>query len=288
MSMRRAAGTRVPARFVDGQLAGKLPPARESGATMGQDQPSEDGAAPSDAASKRGPGFHRLLPVVVLAAGLIAFFYFDLDRFVTLDALKTHRAFLQDWVASQGALGWLIFGLIYLGAVALSIPGGAILTIAGGFLFGPYLGTVIVVIGATCGATILFLAARYAFAGILRRKAGTAMKRMEDGFRTNALSYMLVLRLVPLFPFWLVNLVPAFLGVTIRTYVVGTLLGIVPGTFVYALVGDGAGAVLDAGKDLDLGIIFEPRFLAPIIGLAVLACIPILYKRIAARGGKPD
>lgn len=253
---------------------------------MSQDHPSEGDVAPKPA-GKGGRGLHRLLPVVVLAAGLIAFFAFDLDRFITLDALKTHRAFLQGWVVSQGALGWLIFGLIYLGAVALSIPGGAVLTITGGFLFGPYLGTGIVVLGATCGATVLFLAARYAFADVLRRKAGTAMKRMEDGFRTNALSYMLVLRLVPLFPFWLVNLVPAFLGVTIRTYVVGTFLGIIPGTFVYALVGDGAGAVLDAGEDLDLGIIFEPRFLAPIIGLAVLACIPVLYKRLAARGRKP-
>ncbi len=252
--------------------------------TVSQDLPTDETAAPREAGRKGGFGIHRLLPVLVLAAGLIAFFAFDLDRLVSLDALKTHREFLQGWVAAQGALAWLIFGLIYVGAVALSIPGGAILTIAGGFLFGPYLATVVVVIGATCGATILFLAARYAFADFLRRKAGAAMKRMEDGFRTNALSYMLVLRLVPLFPFWLVNLVPAFLGVTIRTYFIGTLIGIIPGTFVYALVGDGAGAVLDAGKDLNLGIIFEPRFLAPIVGLAVLACIPILYKRLAARG----
>ena len=254
---------------------------------MSQDHPSDEIATQPDAARKGGSGIYRLLPIVVLAAGLIAFFAFDLDRFVTLDVLKTHRAFLQGWVASQGAMAWLIFGLIYFGAVALSIPGGVILTIAGGFLFGPYVATGVVVIGATCGATVLFLAARYAFADILRRKAGTAMRRMEDGFRTNALSYMLVLRLVPLFPFWLVNLVPAFLGVSIKTYVIGTLVGIIPGTFVYALVGDGAGAVLDAGEDLNLGIIFEPRFLAPIVGLAALACIPILYKRITARGGKP-
>ena len=233
-----------------------------------------------------GLNVKRLLPIAVLVAGLVAFFAFDLDEFVTLDALKTHRTVLQGWVESQGAVAWLIYAAIYMAAVAFSVPGGSILTIAGGFLFGPYVATSVVVIGATCGATILFLAARYAFADYLRGKAGGAMRRMEAGFNENPVSYMLILRLVPLFPFWLVNLVPAFLGVKIRTYFLCTLFGIIPGTFVYSLVGDGAGAVLDAGGELDLGIIFEPRILAPIVGLAVLACIPIVYKRFRARRGE--
>lgn len=232
-----------------------------------------------------GLNVKRLLPIAVLVAGLVAFFAFDLDRFVTLDALKTHREALQGWVDSQGVVAWLVYAAIYMAAVAFSIPGGAVLTIAGGFMLGPFVATAVVVVGATCGATLLFLAARYAFADYLRGKAGGAMRRMEAGFNENPVSYMLILRLVPLFPFWLVNLVPAFLGVKLGTYFLSTLVGIIPGTFVYALVGDGAGAVLDAGGDLDLGIIFEPRFLAPIIGLAVLACIPILYKRIQARRG---
>jgi uncharacterized membrane protein YdjX (TVP38/TMEM64 family) len=239
------------------------------------------GAVPQD--GNGGLSFQRLIPLFVLVAGLVAFFAFDLNQYVTLDALKTHREGLQQWVSEQGAAAYLVFALVYVVAVALSVPGGAILTIAAGFLFGPYLATIIVVIGATIGATILFLAARYALAGFLRQKAGNAMQRMEAGFNENPMSYMLILRLVPLFPFWLVNLVPAFLGVSIRTYFIGTLIGIIPGTFVFALVGDGAGAVLDAGGDLNLGIIFEPRFLAPIIGLAVLASIPVVYKRIQAR-----
>ena len=230
-----------------------------------------------------GLNVKRLLPVAVLVAGLVAFFAFDLDEFVTLDALKTHSAVLQGWVESQGAVAWLVYAAIYMAAVAFSVPGGAILTIAGGFMFGPYVSTGVVVVGATCGATILFLAARYAFADYLRQKTGGAMRRMEAGFNENPVSYMLILRLVPLFPFWLVNLVPAFLGVKIKLYFLSTLFGIIPGTFVYSLVGDGAGAVLDAGGDLDLGIIFEPRILAPIVGLAVLACIPIVYKRFQAR-----
>ena len=225
----------------------------------------------------------RLLPVAVSSQALSRS-----SRSISTGSSRSMRSrptarFSRNGSTRKGALAWLVYAAIYMVAVAFSIPGGAVLTIAGGFMFGPFVATAVVVVGATCGATLLFLAARYAFADYLRGKAGGAMRRMEAGFNENPVSYMLVLRLVPLFPFWLVNLVPAFLGVKLRTYFLSTLVGIIPGTFVYALVGDGAGAVLDAGGDLDLGIIFEPRFLAPIIGLAVLACIPILYKRIQAR-----
>ena len=232
---------------------------------------------------KAGFSLGRIIPLALLAAGLAAFFIFDLNQYVSLDALKTHRETLQSWVANYGTMTAVIFMGIYALAVAFSVPGAVFITIAGGFMFGPYLGTVYVVIGATVGAVGVFLAAKYALGDMLRAKAGPAIKRMEAGFRENEMSYLLILRLVPLFPFWLINLVPAFLGVSLRTYTIGTLLGIIPGAFVYALVGDGAGAVLDAGDDLNLGIIFEPRFLAPIIGLAVLACIPIVYKKIKGR-----
>ena len=115
---------------------------------------------------------------------------------------------------------------------------------------------------------------------ILRAKAGPAIRRMEDGFRENELSYMFVLRLVPLFPFFLVNLAPAFLGVSLRSYVIATFFGIIPGTFVFTLVGNGLGAVFDAGGTPDFGIIFKPEILFPILGLALLALIPVAYKRI--------
>lgn len=238
--------------------------------------------------AKSGFSAGRIVPVAILAAGLAAFFAFDLNQFVSLDALKTHRETLQGWVENYGLAAALIYVLIYALAVAFSIPGAVFITIAGGFMFGPYLATIYVVLGATIGATAVFLAAKYAFGDFLRAKAGPAIKRMESGFRENEISYMLILRLVPLFPFWLVNLVPAFLGVRLKTYMICTLLGIIPGAFVYALVGDGAGAVLDAGGDLNLTIIFEPRFLAPIIGLALLACIPIVYKKFKGRAQAPS
>lgn len=252
----------------------------------GTETASAEGSAP--AAKKSAFSLGRIIPLALLAIGFAAFFFFDLNQYISLGALKTHREQLHSWVENYGALSALVFAGIYALAVAFSIPGAVFITIAGGFMFGPYLGTLYVVIGATIGAIGVFLAAKYAFGDVLRAKAGPAIKRMEAGFRENELSYLLILRLVPLFPFWLVNLVPAFLGVSLRTYTIGTLLGIIPGAFVYSLVGDGAGAVLDAGGDLNLGIIFAPRFLAPIIGLALLACIPIVYKKIKARKAAPS
>jgi uncharacterized membrane protein YdjX (TVP38/TMEM64 family) len=109
---------------------------------------------------------------------------------------------------------------------------------------------------------------------------------MEEGFHENALSYLLVLRLIPIFPFWLINIVPAFLGVALGTYVLGTFIGIIPGSLVFASVGNGLGAVFDAGQTPDLGIIFEPQIIGPILGLAVLALLPIAYRKFRSRNDK--
>ena len=173
--------------------------------------------------------------------------------------------------------------LVYAAVVALSVPGGAILTIAGGFLFGIVPGALYVLVGATAGATIVFLIARTALGDALRARAGPRIRRMEEGFRRDALSYLLVLRLIPLFPFWLVNIVPAFLGVPLSTYVLGTFVGIIPGSLVFASVGNGLGAVFDAGGTPDLGVIFEPAVLLPIVGLAVLALLPVAYRKLRPR-----
>ena len=225
----------------------------------------------------------RLVPIAVLAAGLVAYFAFDLGHYLSLEALSEHRGHLMRWVEHSGTTAALAYIAIYTVVIAFSLPGGALMTITSGFLFGPLLGAALTVVGATAGATALFLAARYAFADYLHAKAGPSLHRMEEGFKENALNYLLVLRLIPLFPFWLVNLVPALLGVRLSTYVLGTFVGIIPGTVVFALVGDGLGALLDKGEALDFWIIMEPRFIAPIIGLAVLALLPVLYKKMKAR-----
>jgi len=230
------------------------------------------------------PTLRRLWPLVIVAAAMAAIFVLDLDRFLTFQALKENRQFLVEWTQDNRVLAALIFVSGYCVMVALSVPGAVWATLAGGFVFGTVVGGAYVVVGATLGATAIFLIARYALADMLRVKAGNAIRKMEAGFNENALSYMFVLRLVPLFPFWLVNLVPAFLGVPLSTYVIGTFFGIIPGSIVYVSVGNGLGAVFEQGGVPDLGIIFEPEVLLPILGLAALSLIPVFYKRL--KGGK--
>ena len=231
------------------------------------------------------PMIARVVPLVVIAAAIALFFLFDLDRFLSFQALKDNRDFLLQWTAENRLLAAVVFIAAYCVMVALSLPGAVWATLAAGFVFGTWLGGIYVVVGATLGATAIFLIARYALYDFFRAKAGNAVRRMEDGFNENALSYMFVLRLVPLFPFWLVNLVPAFLGVPFRTYVIGTFFGIMPGSLVYASVGNGLGAVFEQGGKPDLGIIFEPEVLLPILALAALSLIPVVYKRVRGRGG---
>lgn len=241
----------------------------------------QDPGLPEQAMQKpQKPLAMRLLPLLVICAGIAAFFVFDIDRFLSFDALKDNRDFLKTWTAENTALAAFVFVAVYCVMVALSLPGAVWATLAGGFIFGTWLGGLYVVIGATLGATAIFLIARYALADFFREKAGKAITRMEDGFNENALSYMFVLRLVPLFPFWLVNLVPAFVGVKIRTYVIGTFFGIMPGSLVYASVGNGLDAVFEQGVTPDLGIILQPQVLGPILALAALSMIPVVYKRV--------
>lgn len=231
------------------------------------------------ATAPSGPSpLRRLLPLAVLAAGFAAFFALGLHRTLTLSELAARRADLAAFVDAQGGLAALAYVGVYALVIAFSVPGGTVLTLAGGFLFGTAWGTAYAVAGATLGAVAVFLAARSALGGALRRKATPWIGRLEAGFRANAFSYMLFLRLVPLFPFWLVNLVPAFLGVPLRVYALATLIGIVPGALVYASVGNGLGAVLDAGGTPDLGLIFSADVLPPLLGLAALALLPVAVK----------
>ena len=220
----------------------------------------------------------RWLPLAVLIAGAIAFFALGLHRFISFKKLHAHHGELMAWVVDWGLMAAVASTVGYALMTAFSIPGGALASIVIGYLFGIAGGTAIVLVGATLGATAVFLAARTALGDILIKRARGALKRMEEGFRRDALSYLLVLRLVPLFPFWLVNLVPAFLGVSLRTFVIGTAIGIIPGTIVYISVGSGLGALLEKGQSPDLMIVFEPEILLPILGLAVLALVPIAYR----------
>lgn len=231
------------------------------------------------------PGFslRRLWPLAVLAAGIATFFALDLNMYLTFEALRDNRATLTAFVADHALAASLLYLAVYATAVALSLPGGAVLTVTGGFLFGTALGTLQVVVAATLGATALFVIARTTLGDALRARAGPFLKRMEAGFRENALSYLLVLRLIPLFPFFVVNLVPAFLGVPLSTYVIGTFFGIIPGSFVFTSVGAGLGSVFDKAGEFSPSSVLTPQILIALIGLAALALLPVVHRKLKAR-----
>jgi len=221
----------------------------------------------------------RLAVLVVFGAGLGAFLAFGGHRMLSFETFSQHHTAIKSWVSANLGLAMLAFLSLYSLGVALSVPGAVWMSIAGGYLFGTVPAAGLIVLGATLGATAIFLAARFVFGESWRARVSRGtMARLEQGFRDNAFSSLLVLRLVPLFPFWLVNLVPAFLGVPARTFIVATALGIIPGTFVYASVGNGLEMVLATGGMPDLGIIYDPEILGPLLGLAALATLPSLYR----------
>ena len=222
----------------------------------------------------------RFLPLVVLVAAGAAIWALDLHRFLSFDALREHREFLMHFVADQTVLAIIVFMSAYAVTVALSLPGATVLTVTGGFLFGSVVGTLWTVIAATIGAAAVFLAAKTALGDVLRAKAGPFLRRMEDGFKENAFNYLLVLRLIPLFPFFIVNLVPAFLGVGLRTFFIATFLGIIPGAFVFASVGAGLGSVFDSMDSFTLQGVLTPQVITALVGLSVLSLLPVAYKKL--------
>ncbi len=225
----------------------------------------------------------RFWPVLILVVGLAAFFLSGAHHYLSCEQLGLHRETLVGWVAAHRILAIVGFVLAYATVIAFSVPGGLVMSIACGFLFGIVLAPIMIVIAATVGATVLFLIAKTALGDPLRAKAGPWLKRMEAGFQDNALSYLLILRLIPLFPFFVVNLVPAFLGVSLWVYFVGTFVGIIPGTIVFTTVGAGLGSVFDRGQTCTTAGILTPEIIAALIGLAILAALPVLYKKFKGR-----
>lgn len=241
---------------------------------------AEPGQTAKETASGKSPW--RFAPLAVIVLCFLAVFVFDLDRFLSFEVLRENRQWLIDTVAEHHLLSALVFILIYA-AVAVSVPGASLLTLIGGFLFGAVVGTVYVVLAATLGAVGIFLAARTALSDILRAKAGPWLSKLQSGFHENELSYLLFLRLVPAFPFFIVNIVPAFLGVSLRTYTLATLIGIIPGTAVYAVFGAGLGEILASDAELSLTGILSPELVIGMVGLAVLALVPVLVRRFSKK-----
>ena len=229
--------------------------------------------------STRATLLRRFAPLAVVAAGLAAAVALGWTDYLSLDQLRERREDLLAWVEARPLLSVAAFAGLYCLVVAFSIPGALIMTLAGGFLFGALLGTAATVVGATAGAIVIFLAARSAFGDVLRRRAGPAVARFEQGVREHAFSYVLTLRLLPIVPFWLVNIGLALVDVPLRTFALATLLGVIPGTFVYSALGAGLGTVFDRNEAPDLSVVFEPRILLPLIGLALLSLLPVIFRR---------
>jgi uncharacterized membrane protein YdjX (TVP38/TMEM64 family) len=241
---------------------------------------TNDSTMPTRAEAKLA--WKRLLPLLVLGGAVATIYGFGLHTYLSFEQLRLHRGELMAYVATMPIKAVVLFVAIYAVATALSLPGGAVLTLAGGFLFGIVEGSIAVVIGATLGATILFVVARSAFGDVLRAKAGPWLAKMEAGFKENAFSYMLTLRLIPGFPFFVVNLVPAFLGVPLWTYVIATLIGIIPGTVVFASIGAGLGSIFDSMQEFSLKGALTPQVLTALFGLGLLSLIPVVWKRVKA------
>jgi|APSaa5957512535_1039671.scaffolds.fasta_scaffold05891_2 uncharacterized membrane protein YdjX (TVP38/TMEM64 family) len=225
----------------------------------------------------------RFVPIAILGLGLGLAIFFDIDRFLSFEVVGDYYGQLKTYIEEQFILSLLVFGLVYATLVAFSVPGATVLSLMYGALLGTWLSGSLVVISATIGATLIFLAARYALQDILRQRAGPWLNKMSKGFNDNATSYMLFLRLVPAFPFFVVNLVPAFMGVNLRVYVLTTFFGIMPGTFVFASIGSGIGYVLEQGKTPDLSVLSSPEVLMPLAALGLLSLVPIAIKKFKGK-----
>jgi uncharacterized membrane protein YdjX (TVP38/TMEM64 family) len=221
-----------------------------------------------------GMNVGKIAIALAIACTLVAFFYFDLGRFLSLEALKDNRDRLLAFTNENYAGAVALFILAYVTVTGLSLPGATILTLGGGFLFGTVLATVFVNVGATTGATLAFLAARYLLRDSVERKFGKWLEPLQQGFAQNAFSYLLTLRLIPLFPFFVVNLVSGLTRMNVGTYAGATALGIIPGSFVYAYAGRQLGTINSLRE------IASPHVIGAFILLGILALAPILYKKV--------
>lgn len=227
----------------------------------------------------KGSSLARFGPIALIVVGALVGLFFARD-YLSFQALSENYRGLLAWRDTHQVLAIAAFMGVYIFAVAFSMPGAIWLTLVGGLLFGVVGGSVLVIVSATIGASLIFLAAKTALGDILREKAGSWITKLEVGFQNGEISFLLIMRLVPVVPFFVANLAPAFLGARTFTFIWTTLVGIIPGTVVFISVGAGLGEQLDRGEQPDLGVIFEPHVLGPLLGLAALAALPLVMKKL--------
>ena len=233
------------------------------------------------------PGWKRHLPLIAIAV-VAAVGFFTLRDWLSFETLRDNREALLAFRDANYGLTVGLFILAYVLIVGFSLPGATVATLTGGFLFATFPGALFNMIGATIGATAIFLAARWGLGQRLSARMDSSdgmVRRIKDGIDENQWSMLFLIRLIPAVPFFVANLVPAFMNVPLWRYVVTTFIGIAPGAVVYTSVGAGLGEVFARGETPDLGIIFTPEILLPILGLCLLAALPILIKAVRGKKG---
>ncbi|MEM9054212.1 MAG: TVP38/TMEM64 family protein [Pseudomonadota bacterium] len=226
---------------------------------------------------KKGNLWIKLWPVYVIVGGLALALSQGWHSYLTLESLSENAVWLDTLVRENLLLVFGLYILIYAASTAFMIPGG-VMTIAGGFLFGLYVGTPATLIGATIGASILFFAAKTSIGSVLKQVAGPFLSKMESGFNENALSYMFALRLIPVFPFAVVNIAPGLLGARYKDYLIATFFGIIPGTLAYTWIGAAIKGTLLEGGEVDIGAL-AANFIPAFAALGIVALIPVAYKK---------
>jgi uncharacterized membrane protein YdjX (TVP38/TMEM64 family) len=257
------------------------------GRTPQHERPSGDKRAPSQGATGLS-NIWRFAPVVLVITGLVVGYALGLQDYLSLGFLAEQREALRAYVDANFLWSALLFLVVYILAVAFSFPAASVLTIFGGFLFGWVTGGALVAVGATVGASILFLATRSAFGSFLRHRVDGVVKKMADGFRENAFGYLFVIRLAPVFPFFVVNIAAALFDISLSRFVAATFFGILPGTFAYAYLGQGVDSVLVAaqanGREAQLADLVTRDITFAFFALALVALIPTLVRQLRKRG----
>lgn len=241
----------------------------------------------------------RFLPLALALLGASAVFASGAHRYLSLDSLIDNRERLQAFVDTHRWKALVVYVAVYVTAVALSIPGAVFLTILGGFLFGWLVGGLVAALSATLGAVAIFLIARTSVGDALLRRAGPRLQRLARGFQEDAFSYLLFLRFLPIVPFWMTNLAPALFGVRLKTFYLATQIGLLPGTFAFAVAGSGLDSIIEvqqAARDACLAAggapcsldlhpkhLLTPEIIAAFVALGILALAPILVRRIVSR-----
>ena len=246
------------------------------------------------------PSKRRWIPLAVIGCLMVVVYAIGLHEQLSLQGIAAHREELRRFIADNWVFALLIYAVVYVAAVALSFPAAGLLTVIGGLLFGWLVGAITTVFAATTGATIIFLAARTSLEKVLARKSGPLLNKIREGFARDAFSYLLFLRLVPLFPFWLVNIASALAHLRLKTFVSATFLGIIPITIAFSFVGSSFDSVIDAQKaahetclaqggsadcpfDFSVDRLLTPQVLIALAALGILALIPVAMKRLRTK-----